>query len=311
MGGCCDGPTAGAAAKGCPAPKAPAPQAGAGAEADGVRTAVASHYGGVVAAPKAGDDAAAGCCAPGLGCGGAARPEMSLSMGYSAEEVAAVPEGANLGLGCGNPSAHARLREGDTVLDLGSGAGFDAFLARRKVGATGQVIGVDMTPAMLAKSRELARKKGYANCSFRLGEIEHLPVADGSVDLIISNCVINLTPEKGQVFRECFRVLKPGGRLCISDVVTRGERPITVAGDLEGGAYTEEEGICACVTGAVSAADLEELLEDALFQDVSIAINEHSTTFIKDWLPGSGSEKVVASAIIEAVKSKHAAGKCC
>ena len=123
--------------------------------------------------------------------------------------------------------------------------------------------------------------------------------------------VINLTPEKGQVFRECFRVLKPGGRLCISDVVTRGERPITVAGDLEGGAYTEEEGICACVTGAVSAADLEELLEDALFQDVSIAINEHSTTFIKDWLPGSGSEKVVASAIIEAVKSKHAAGKCC
>ena len=201
----------------------------------------------------------------GCGCGcscGADPGEISRKIGYTSEEMKAVPEGANLGLGCGNPIALANLAPGETVLDLGSGAGFDAFIAARAVGESGRVIGVDMTPAMLTKARENARSGGYGNVEFRLGEIEHLPVADGSVDVVISNCVINLSPEKGQVFHEAFRVLKPGGRLLISDMVMVGELPERVRQSVA--AYV------GCIAGAVSRERYLELVRRAGFAGVEV-----------------------------------------
>jgi SAM-dependent methyltransferase len=199
----------------------------------------------------------------GCGCCGGAEPKaISATIGYTDDEMRAVPEGANLGLGCGNPVALADLSPGETVLDLGSGAGFDAFLAARAVGENGRVIGVDMTPAMLARARENARAGGYANVEFRLGEIEHLPVADGSVDAVISNCVINLSPEKGEVFSEAFRVLKPGGRLLISDMVMVGELPERVRQSVA--AYV------GCIAGAVSRERYLALIRRAGFADVEV-----------------------------------------
>jgi ubiquinone/menaquinone biosynthesis C-methylase UbiE len=176
--------------------------------------------------------------------------------------MGAVPDGSNLGLGCGNPLAHAAIHEGDTVLDLGSGAGFDCFLAARKVGKTGQVIGVDMTHEMLMKARENAKKSGADNVEFRLGEIEALPVADNSVDLIISNCVINLSPDKARVFREAYRVLKPGGLLMVSDIVLTRELPEAVR--------TSVEAYASCIAGASLKDAYLDLIRKAHFSDVAV-----------------------------------------
>ena len=189
------------------------------------RTAVRDRYASVVTEE-------AGCCGP-TRCGAESADDASQAIGYSAEELANLPEDANLGLGCGNPTAIASLEEGQTILDLGSGAGIDCFLASKQVGPSGQVIGVDMTAEMISKARGNAAAGGYDNVDFRLGEIEHLPVADNSVDVIISNCVLNLSPEKGTVLAEAYRVLRPGGRLVVSDMVSEHAIPDSIAGSLD------------------------------------------------------------------------------
>ncbi len=259
---------------------------------DQVRQHVRAAYGAVARAESG------GCCAPGTGCcvpsDQSVAELLSRGIGYSAEETAAVPEGANLGLGCGNPQAIAALQPGETVLDLGSGAGFDCFLAVRQVGARGTVIGVDMTPDMVSRARANAVKGSYTNVDFRLGEIEHLPVADATVDVIMSNCVINLSPDKGQVFREAWRVLKPGGRLAISDIVTTA--PLPAAMQQEVALHT------ACVAGAASVDELASMLADAGFTDIRIVPKDASREFIRHWAPDRGVEDFIASAAIEAIK---------
>lgn len=196
-------------------------------------------------------------------CGGGSCADDTLgTIGYTAEQAAAIPEGANLGLGCGNPLAYAEVKPGETVLDLGSGAGIDAFLASREVGETGRVIGVDMTPAMIERARANAGKGNYANTEFRLGEIEHLPVADASVDVIISNCVINLSPEKEQVFREAYRVLKPGGRVLVSDLVWLMPPPSEIRESVEA--------LVGCLAGASMKDDYLALMRNAGFRDVEV-----------------------------------------
>jgi SAM-dependent methyltransferase len=217
---------------------------------------------------------------------------MALALGYSQDEITAVPQGANMGLGCGNSPALAALQVGETVLDLGSGGGFDCFLAARYVGPTGHVIGVDMTLEMLSKARRHAIEAGCTNVEFRLGEIEHLPVADQSVDVILSNCVINLSPHKAQVFAEAFRVLKPGGRLAISDVVATAPLPAQVRHDLA--LYT------GCVAGAALVDDLEQMLRQAGFTQIDIRPKDESKAFIRDWIPGSTIADYVISATIAA-----------
>ena len=204
------------------------------------------------------------CCTPAASCCGGANAarDMSKRIGYTDDELETVPEGANLGLGCGNPVALASLREEETVLDLGSGAGFDCFLAANKVGKSGKVIGVDMTPEMLEKARENAKKGGYSNVEFRLGEIENLPVADNSVDVMISNCVINLSPDKRRVFAEAYRVLRPNGRLMVSDIVLLKELPAFVMNSLE--AYVS------CVSGAMIREEYLRTIENAGFKQVKI-----------------------------------------
>lgn len=187
---------------------------------------------------------------------------LSKFIGYSEEELSSVPEGSNLGLGCGNPLAHASIKKGDTVLDLGSGAGFDCFLAAQRVGKTGKVIGVDMTPEMIDAARDNALKGKYENVEFRLGEIEHLPVADNSVDLIISNCVINLAPNKEKVFQDAFRVLKSEGKVMISDIVLLKELPDYVKSSID--AYV------GCVSGALLKEDYIRAIKKAGFKDINI-----------------------------------------
>jgi arsenite methyltransferase len=240
-----------------------------------------------------------GCCGNSSGCGCGSTPTLerySQALGYAHQDLTAVPEGANLGLGCGNPQTLAGLQAGETVLDLGAGAGFDAFLAARQVGPEGRVIGVDMTPDMVAKARANAAQAALPNVEFRLGEIEHLPVADASVDVILSNCVINLSPDKPAVFREAFRVLKPGGRLAVSDVVALGPLPPEVQAQLDL--------IAGCVAGAAKVPDLEAILADCGFADVRVTVRPESRTFIREWFPGSGIEDLVASAAIEARKPR-------
>jgi len=204
------------------------------------------------------------CCGPQTSCCSSnVATDLSKRIGYSDQEIDSVPEGANLGLGCGNPTALASLKEGEIVLDLGSGAGFDCFLAANTVGKKGKVIGVDMTPEMIEKARENARKGGYQNVEFRLGEIETLPVPDNHVDVIISNCVINLSPEKDRVFQDAFRVLKPGGRLMVSDIVLLNELPDSIKESV--GAYI------GCVAGASKKDDYLGLIKAAGFREVQIA----------------------------------------
>lgn len=233
-----------------------------------------------------------GCCS--------STDAQAKTLGYSAADLAAVPEGANLGLGCGNPVAIASLRPGQVVLDLGAGAGFDAFLAVREVGPTGRVIGVDMTPEMVTKGRSNARKSGFANVEFRLGEIEALPVADASVDVIISNCVINLCPDKRPVYQEAFRVLKAGGRLVVSDVVAREAMPEELKKD-----FAMFSG---CLSGATLLADLEKILADAGFVDVVIRSKGNSAEVITSWEAKRGFEDKVFAAEVTA---KKPGGKCC
>jgi SAM-dependent methyltransferase len=212
------------------------------------------------------------CCEPASSCCGGAptAQDVSKAMGYTDADLQSVPDGANLGLGCGNPIALAALREGETVLDLGSGAGFDAFLAANRVGPAGKVIGVDMTPEMLQKARENARKGDYENVEFRLGDIESLPVDDASVDAILSNCVINLSPDKPAVFREAFRALKPGGRLMVSDIVLLRELPDFMRQSLE--AYVS------CVAGAIMKDAYLDAIRAAGFQDVRVVDEARVTT---------------------------------
>lgn len=209
------------------------------------------------------------CCPPTASCCGGTdlAQDISQNIGYTEEELKAVPQGANLGLGCGNPLALASVKAGETVLDLGSGAGFDCFLAANRVGEKGRVIGIDMTPEMVERARENARQGNYPNIEFRLGEIENLPVADSSVDVIISNCVINLAPDKGRVFSEAFRVLKPGGRLMISDIVLLKELPDFIKGSIE--AYI------GCISGAVMRDEYLAAIKAAGFQEVA-AVEESS-----------------------------------
>ncbi len=231
------------------------------------------------------------CCSSGSCCGGVNQAkDISKSVGYDEDEISSVPEGANLGLGCGNPVAIASLKEGDIVLDLGSGAGFDAFLASKRIGKTGKVIGVDMTLEMVKKARANAQKGSYKNVKFKLGEIEKLPVEDNSIDVIISNCVINLSPEKQKVFEEAFRVLKPEGRLMVSDLVLVKELPDAIKGSVE--AYV------GCLAGAVMKDKYLNFITAAGFQEVKVIsqLNYPVDAVFK------GAEDFIASIKVSAVK---------
>ncbi|HEY5474280.1 MAG TPA: arsenite methyltransferase [Candidatus Limnocylindrales bacterium] len=256
---------------------------------DQIREAVRENYGQIAESASSCCDTTS-CCTP-----GAEQPKLlSLQLGYSRKDLIAVPEGANLGLGCGNPQAIAKLVPGEVVLDLGSGAGFDCFLAARQVGPSGRVIGVDMTAQMIAKARANAQEADYDNVEFRLGEIEHLPVADASVDVIISNCVINLSPDKADVFAEAFRVLRPGGRLAVSDVVAFAKIPDEMRNDMAL--------LSACISGAEDVGVIVRLLHAAGFVEVLVAPKEESKTFMADWAPGAPITDYVVSATIEARK---------
>jgi SAM-dependent methyltransferase len=235
---------------------------------------------------------AASCC--GTSDDVAINAVISTRLGYSQAELGLVPAGANLGLGCGNPKAIAALEPGEVVVDLGAGAGFDCFLAAHEVGPSGRVIGVDMTPDMLSRARANAQKGLFENVEFRLGEIEHLPIADATADVIISNCVINLSPDKPQVFRDAFRVLRPGGRLAISDVVATADLPEEMRNDA---------GLIAgCMGNASLIGELEEMLREAGFEQIRIEPKDESKEFIKDWAPGRNVTDYVVSATIEAIK---------
>jgi SAM-dependent methyltransferase len=244
-------------------------------------------------------DSTNGCCGVESSCCGVSDDAMinnliSTRLGYSQSDLAQVPDGADMGLGCGNPKAIAALQPGEVVVDLGSGGGVDCFLAAAEVGDGGQVIGVDMTPDMISKARNNAIRGQFKNVEFRLGEIEALPVADNSVDVIISNCVINLSPDKGRVFREAFRILKPGGRLAISDVVATVELPQEMRND--------PQLVSGCMGNASLIETLQHDMERAGFIYIRIEPKDDSREFIRDWAPGRGVEDYVVSATIEAVK---------
>jgi SAM-dependent methyltransferase len=261
---------------------------------DNIRKSVREQYG------KIAQSEGASCCSPGTACCSGVNNDpkgVSQAPGYSAHDVNIVPDGANMGLGCDNPQAIASIQPGETALDLGSGGGFDWFLAVDATGAGGQVIGVDMTAEMISKARENAQKSGRDHVEFRLGEIENLPLADSSVDVIISNCVINLSPDKSRVFREAMRVLKPGGRLAISDIVATATIPLEWQQDLDL--------LTGCMSGASLIEDLETMLDQAGFIQVKIAPKDESREFIRNWEPGREVEDYVVSATIEAIKPRE------
>lgn len=264
-----------------------------------VKAAVREAYGRIATGADAGCCRGAGCCGTG--------ESASAELGYTDDDLAAAPAGADLGLGCGNPHAIAGLKAGERVLDLGSGAGFDAFLAARQVGAAGRVIGVDMTPQMIDKARANARRTAAGNVEFRLGDIERLPVDAASVDVIMSNCVIDLSPDKPAVFREAFRALAPGGRLAISDVVAIAPVPDRLADDLA--AYA------GCISGAALVTDIRQMLVAAGFDDVRITLEDGSDALVDRWLPGESASDFVRSAFIQATKPAGASGRedpaCC
>jgi SAM-dependent methyltransferase len=275
-------------------------------EPETLKSAVRDRYAGFVTKNQS-------CCGPSTS-GGCAPGDASLELGYDATDLAAVPEGANLGLGCGNPVALAALKPGETVLDLGSGAGFDAFLAAQRVGPEGRVIGVDMTPEMIERATALARKHGYGNTEFRLGDIEALPVDDASVDVILSNCVVNLAPDKARVFREAFRVLKPGGRLQVSDLVLARPLPEALLGDLD--AYA------ACVSGALLKDDYLAAIRAVGFEGVTVAserrfglaeLSPELMALAKQRYPGMGPEELeqLAGSVLSVTVEAAKAGKPC
>lgn len=257
-----------------------------------IRNAIRKNY-----AEVANNTSIGGCCGGGCCCCGAPVDiqDSSEKLGYTEEDLLNIPKDANMGLGCGNPIAIAALKEGETVLDLGCGGGFDCFLASKRIGKSGFVIGVDMTPDMITLARKNAEEGGYTNVGFRLGEIEHLPVADGSVNVIISNCVINLSLDKEQVFKETFRVLKLGGRLSISDVVATERVPERIRRDLQL--------VACCIGGAEHVDDIRMMLKNAGFDNIRLTPKENSREIIKSWGFGNNIEDYVASYTIEAFKS--------
>ena len=262
---------------------------------DSLRQQVRARYGGVASAGGccAAEGQSSSCCGSDAGSSSCGQSSLATQLGYTVADLATLPEGANLGLGCGNPTAILALKPRQVVLDLGSGGGIDCFLAARRVGTRGHVIGVDMTPEMVAKARGNAQKGHYANVEFRLGEIEHLPVADGTVDVVISNCVINLVPDKGQVYREAFRVLRPGGRLAISDVVAT--RPISARDRANPTLWSS------CSSGALEIKEVKSILRRAGFKDVRVDLKVPDE--VPESLQGQASLGVV-SADITATKSE-------
>jgi SAM-dependent methyltransferase len=258
-----------------------------------IKEMVRARYGGIAAASGTSCCApvASSCCGPE---GAASSHDKARRMGYSEAELTAVPDSANLGLGCGNPQAIAGMKPGETVVDLGSGAGFDCFLAAQQVGETGHVVGVDMTHEMLKKARDNAASIGASNVEFRLGELEHLPIADNTADVVISNCVINLVPDKEQVFREAFRVLKPGGRLAVSDIINTAPLSVELQSD--------PALLCGCIAGAAPAERVESWLTAAGFVDVRVTTKPDSRELIKTWAPGRNIEDHIVSAMVEARK---------
>jgi SAM-dependent methyltransferase len=252
-------------------------------ETTDIRTIVREKYGAIAEGKKV---AGGGCCGSDCACGSS---ETLAEIGYTSDQAAAIPEGADLGLGCGNPLAHAQVRPGETVLDLGSGAGIDCFLAARETGPTGRVIGVDMTPAMLEKARANLAKTAFTNVEFRLGEIEHLPVPDATVDVIISNCVVNLSPDKPQVFREAYRALKPGGRMLVSDLVLT--RPLAPEMERNVDLYV------GCVAGASLKSDYLRLMREAGFRDVEV-LQESAYTVGTDQLAHGSPEREAFNSVV-------------
>lgn len=268
--------------------------ASASKNAEDVKRDVRSAYGAVAEAKKQNKS----CGNSRSCCGVSEKPDKGYSqeLGYTEEELNSIPEDCNMGLGCGNPQVIAQIKQGEVVLDLGSGGGIDVFLASKRVGPSGKVYGVDMTAEMVSKARENAVKNGFHNIEFLLGEIEYLPLPNNSVNVIISNCVVNLSTNKTKVFDEAFRVLKEGGRLAISDMVASKPLPAEMVNN--------KELHCNCISGAITIQELKTILKKAGFTNISIEPQENSRMFIKDWVPGSDAENYVVSAKIQAIKPK-------